>query len=327
MRELFASRRFVQGVLIPWVVWMLFWLAYLIGSSAFEFTPIEQLILVCGLILPVCLLFFGFSLYGWKQQAAAITRQLCEQGNSTQASRRSIDSILDILHEAPAQTERDIRTISQLAEDMATLKASHKADFDALKQQLAEGPLAGIAENFGAELAGLGERLDVVVQNQADRKGNIDFSEISQQTALAGLMNFVLGDVNVCATRVLVQLMEKEQRPHSEIRDFIQRLSGAYAAGDRNVFFSVLLTQLDGNDERFILLQSLIQEIPSVASDISKITREGKEVLAMTKLLEPQDMAAILFDDTHLSDLVHILELFNWHSGSPKQPVSETGSG
>lgn len=183
-------------------------------------------------------------------------------------------------------------------------------------------------ENRESHIAGIEnitDKLTSALRSEEEKAGKIGPADISQQTALLGLLNVVLNDINVSVTRLLVRLMEKEGRSKEEAKEFIQGLVNAYSVGDRDVFFAVLRHQLANNPERIVSLQALSSEFPNVSRDLSKIIRESTEIVSLIGRFDDDDIIRVLFDDTALRTLSEVLEPHFNENGISKAPLAGGG--
>lgn len=142
----------------------------------------------------------------------------------------------------------------------------------------------------------------------AGKSGGPGPGDISQKTALMGLVNIVLNDLSVSSTRILVRLLELENLSKDEIKDLLQGLIGAYSAGDKDVFFRILHQRLAAKPEWVDTLRSHAGEGSALSSDLSRILGGSQEVLSLVERCDEGDIIGIIFDDNDLKVLRDILE-------------------
>jgi hypothetical protein len=338
---MFGNRLFLRIVVGPSAIWMLLCMMYVSNSIGwgliFYLLPHEVAIMVTTFVLPVFLLVLWFFLATGQAHEAWSSDEIERQGELLDEVQQTLESLSQSLAGSAKFTSGDMQVLRNIPNDIANLKVSNASSIDGIVKRIeqitdkiGDGKLAGSAdikaisdnvagllETQGKETRDITIAVDQLLRNQNERKGLIDFSEIRQQTALLGLINFALNDMNVCATRLLVRLMEHEERQRDEIRDFIQGLVNAYSVGDRSVFFSVLHHQLAKNKERVVSLQTLAENAPEIAADLSKIIRGIKEITSMIEQFTRDNIATVLFDDTILRSLAGVLEPHFTLDGNP----------
>lgn len=326
MRELFASSLFRRSVVAPGGVWFFLCIIYIYRTvgwgSLYDLLPYEIAGILLAIVMPIFFLILWFHLTTGQESSSWMTDEIHRQGQLIDEIQQNMDSLSESLGDSGKWSASDIAMLLQMPKDIVNLKDSQATGIDSLVEKLDQTTstlrqdlLAVIPTDMASILDGqrkgiqdISNGLDQVLRIQGEAKSQIDFSEIRQQTALTGLINFVLNDINVSATRMLVKLMEAEERSRDEIRDFIQGLVNAYSVGDRSVFISVLQHQLAGNEERIAVLQGLSGAAPEVAADLSKIIKGAREISSMIEQFSEENMATILFDDATLRKLCGALE-------------------
>lgn len=328
MSDLFYENRFKRAVALPSGVWLVLCAVYITVSvgwgNLFSFLPLEIAVLFLSMILPVFLFAVWYSLSTGQSRSSYLLEELQIQGTRIDEIAANLDKLKE---GAGGLSDSDMAALLAMPNDIRSLKAAQEQGLEsvekvneAVKQnrlvgiddmQVVRGlpeRISGLVETQSRSIQGLSVKLEEVANNQAGGQGRIDFSEIRQQTALGGLLAFVLNDINVSTTRLLVKLMEKEERSREEIKDFVQGLVSAYSMGDRNVFISVLQHQLANSQERVVLLQTMAEGSPEVSADISKIIRESKEIFSLVGQFADDNILATVFDDKILKALNGVLE-------------------
>lgn len=335
MSENYDENRFRRSVLLPSGIWLLLCAAYISISvgwgNLFAFLPLEIAVLLLSMVLPIFLFATWHVLSKADAQAADVADELDRQGERIEEMYQALSTISET-QQSGSLSASDMAALLAMPNDLRNMKTGQTDGLETLNETLKQSRLvggedmqtvqalperiAGLIEGQSRSIQGLTGKMDDLVRHQESGEGQIDFGEIRQQTALVGLITFVLNDINVSTTRLLVKLMEKEERSREEIRDFIMGLSNAYAMGDRGVFVSVMQHQLANNQERVVLLQSLAEGSSDVAADLSKIMRESKEVFSLIGQFGEENIVTALFDERTLRALNSILESHFSQEGS-----------
>jgi hypothetical protein len=318
MRQIYYDKRFWMAFVAPAGLWLVVCGLYINSSVGWsnlsEFLPFEMAVLALGVILPIVLLALWFSISMVVAYLSSMSTDVERQGELVDGLWQELNPALETLRGSGNFSAESLAALLDLPGNAISAKENQNLVMDNLIRKLdlvAETSNAGaesLKNNISSVLDGLSVRMDAVLSNQDEQKAGGAFNEIRQQTALLGLISVVLNDINVSATRVLVQLMRKEERSNEEIREFVQGLVSAYSVGDRSVFFSVLQHQLADNAERISILQVLAGESQEVADDLSKIIMETKEITSMIKKFNNENIITILFDDSVLRTLNNVLE-------------------
>ncbi len=192
-------------------------------------------------------------------------------------------------------------------------------------QKSAADAMTDIVNAHRALSEDINDKLTAYIQGEqagAGKSGGPGPDDISQTTALMGLVNIVLNDLSVSSTRILVRLLELENLSKEEIKDLMQGLIGAYSAGDKDVFFRILHQQLAAKPECVDTLRSHTGEGSAVSRDLSRILRGSKEVFSLVERCDEGDIIGIVFDNNDLKALRDILASHFVADGTAKVPFA-----
>lgn len=317
MRNMFQGGRFLKIVVVPSALWLLLCVIYIsvpIGwESLFFLLPHEIGVFLLSIFLPILIFICIFALTsGGDENQEQVLVSLRRLGDQVETLSRELIRLTD-------EREKDSREIDGLAETLRDTRQVLVAELEGLKLPFADA--LGVFGNQNHLLRDLGEKLEILRQSQHEIALRSNSSEIGQLAARLGVINVVLNDISVSATRLVVFLMEQEKRGKEEIREFVRGLVSAYSAGDRDVFFRVLHERLANAPQRIEALQRLSMASSGVSRDVTKIMREMDEILLLIKELDDDDIIRTVYDDTAIRAFYDVMEAYFNPDGSAKVPM------
>ena len=309
LSNILQLNRFQSIVAVLTVLWVLFFAIFIsIGvgwRNVFGLLPHEIGAVILAVIVPILIAIVVIVVVGMSAEISQVTHDSRQHGEMFR-------TLLDNANSAGGSSEMDGQWLVEAFQ----------------MQKLATDDMADVLNAHRALSENINEKLTAYIQSEQDdagKFGSLDSGEISQKTALMGLVNIVLNDLSVSSTRILVRLLELENLTKDEIKDLMQGLIGAYSAGDKDVFFRILHQRLAVKPEWVQALHSLASESSMVSGDLSKILRGSNEVLSLVEQCDKGDIIGIIFDANDIKTLRNILETYFDESGTPKVlPATQT---
>ena len=323
MTSIMQDKQFQRVVIGPSAVWLGLCAVYVSTAVGWgnltALMTYELAMMVVGAFLPVCLLAMISAISGARAQYEDLAQQLASQTDTLNALASGLGDIRGAIERQGDASRNDISSALERLERGARESAANSAaDISAIKVAMTR--VQDLAAGHGSSLDAVKGQLETLVDRLvADDANTVNLDNIQQRTAVLGLVNTVLNDANVALTRLLVRMMEMENRPKAQIRDFIQGLVSAFSVGDRGVFVGVIQHQLGGNMEPLVALQTAADETPAVRNDIAKVMRELREIRNLFERLDNPDLAKTICDLDLLASLGNMLEKYFNDDGKSKQ--------
>ncbi|MEG3620316.1 hypothetical protein V5T82_17775 [Magnetovibrio sp. PR-2] len=322
------NKKFQLGVALPSAVWLLICIGYVSNSVGWEnlsaLLAHELMVIILGTVLPVGMFYLFFA----TAQSSSATQELVihtdQQGRVIQEISDALGNMVVNVERQSADSTRIMQT--KLDEGLVRLEQSSEtrnASVDAQVEGLS-GSLSSVRDqlaNQAQSIDGLQSQLEELTSQLGKGDNVLDLDTVHQRTAIMGFVNIIINDINVSITRILVRLMESENRPKPQIKDFVQGLANAFSVGDRGVFITVLQHQLSGNLERMTSLQTAAKELPIVQTDMAQIIRELNEMHALFSRVDDPLLIKTIYDIERLGTLQELLSQYFHNDGSPKDTV------
>lgn len=313
-------------LMIVWPVLFAAFFAFAVGwRNLSDLLPHEIAAVLMAFLMPVFLFAVLFAVSGMSADAETVAERIRLHGEAMRVLSEKIDRIprpaekddrwlVEALDAQKAAT-RDIAgaiaaiggqrvLIADIDGKLADLLRREQARAEDAKAEKAKAEAEKIkAEAEQARTRAEKARAEDAAKAEADKSRNI-----AEQAALMGLINLVMNDVSISVTRVLVRLMETEQRSKEEIQDAIQGLVGAFSAGDKDVFFRLLHQRLVARPEWIESLRSQAAQSPALSRDLAKIVNGGREIASLVGRCNDGDIIADVFGETALKALGETLE-------------------
>lgn len=313
----------VAVLMVLWPVFFAVFFAFAVGwRNLSDLLSYEIAAILMFFLMPVLLCVVLFVASGMAADAEASAER-------TRLLSEAIRTLSEKIDRIPRPAEKNDRWLVEALEaqkaasrDIAGAIGGHRAliaDIDGKLADLLRREQAGAEEARADKAKAEAERAKAKAEKariQAEKaraeeaaRTEADKSRsIAEQAALMGLINLVMNDVSISVTRVLVRLMETEHRSKEEVQEVIQGLVGAFAAGDKDVFFRLLHQRLSSRPEWMESLRAQAAKSPALARDLAKIVRGSKEVASLVGRCDDGDIIADVFGDTALKALGAILE-------------------
>ena len=297
-KDIVQDNRFQSTVAAPTVLWLILFgmfISFGVGwGNLFDLLPHEIAIVFLTFFAPILFLIVIYFVAGTMAEVRQVAADSRQHGKLIRALSGGV-------------AEKDDQW---LADALDAQKSATDAMTEILDAHLA------LSEDIN-------DKLTATIQGEqagAGKWGGPGPDDISQKTALMGLVNIVLNDLSVSSTRILVRLLELENLAKDEIKNLIQGLIGAYSAGDKVVFFRILHKRLTARPEWVETLRSQADEGSALSHDLSRILRGSEEVASLIDRCDEGDIIGIIFDNNDLAALRDILASHFDADGTAKVP-------
>ncbi|AVM72900.1 liposome tubulation protein MamY [Magnetospirillum gryphiswaldense] len=184
-----------------------------------------------------------------------------------------------------AQLEAQISATTQLVE---ASRDSRDGIVDELRSQRV------LSQEITQELSHIAQSRNVV---PVAEPGLDPSQRIDRMRALAEVLGLALNDLSMTATQLLSEHLNAAHGDREGTQKFISTLTNAYFAGDKNVFFRSLVSEVVNHSDQ---LQQCAIGAENVRQQISKILREAREIRSLVSACDPNDLVRIVFEDGEL---------------------------
>ncbi|CAA7622373.1 Magnetosome protein MamY [Candidatus Terasakiella magnetica] len=184
-----------------------------------------------------------------------------------------------------AQLEAQISATTQLVE---ASRDSRDGIVDELRSQRV------LSQEITQELSHIAQSRNVV---PVAEPGLDPSQRIDRMRALAEVLGLALNDLSMTATQLLSEHLNAAHGDKEGTRKFISTLTTAYFAGDKNVFFRSLVSEVVNHSDQ---LRQCAIDAENVRQQISKILREAREIRSLVSACDPNDLVRIVFEDGEL---------------------------